>query len=255
KKVYKATDKTGQIVALKAGRYRSPKQLERLQREVDFLAAANLDHFPKHKLFSYDVGNREFLIVEEYIIGKRLSECNLLFKTSEEILKLLYDCCVALSPIWEKRVVHRDLKPDNIMIKESCHSPVIIDLGIARFLDHSSLTDSHALQGPCTPLYAAREQLTNRKVSIDQRTDFFALGVIAAELSYGNHPFSPDVVKSNNDILENIVEGNFFLPDISGKTDTSLRDLISSLIDKEPFRRPRSSDAILKIISNILANQ
>lgn len=254
KKVFRASTNDGDAVALKAGKYRSSKQLERVQREVDFLGQAALTQFPKHKLFSYDVGTREFLIVEEFINGRNLSNCIALFKTPGSILQLLYSCCLAMSPVWEKRVVHRDLKPDNILIREDSHSPVIIDFGIARFLNHSSLTDSRALQGPCTPIYAAREQLTNRKVAIDHRTDFFALGVIAAELLYGRHPFSPEAVQSENDLIENVIEGIYFLPEVADPTNLRIRSLISRLIDKEPFRRPRSPHAVLGEIGSLLAS-
>lgn len=253
KKVFRATNGAGDSVALKAGKYRSPKQLERVQREVDFLVKSKLSQFPLHKLFSYDVTTREFLIVEEFIIGRKLSDCSTLFNTPRQVLKLIRACCIALFPVWANRVVHRDLKPDNIMIRPGCHSPVIIDFGIARFLDHSSLTDSSAFQGPCTPLYAAREQLTNRKVSIDHRTDFFALGVIAAEHLYGQHPFSPEAVGNDNDILENIIEGSFRLPEVIGQANIDIRLMISRLLDGEPFGRPRTPDVLIGEIDILLA--
>lgn len=255
KKVFRALDGNGQPVALKAGKYRSPKQLERVQREVDFLATKAYPQFPKHLGFSYDVGTREFLIVEDFVNGNNLTDCKLLFRTTLEIVTLLQQCCIALQPVWNERVVHRDLKPDNILILQKNRKPVIIDFGIARFLDHSSLTASHAQQGPCTPLYAAREQLTNRKVSIDHRTDFFALGVIAAELMYGDHPFSPEVVGNGDDILENIINGDFCLPADPSVSDLRFQQLITSLIDAEPYKRPRSAESLLGEIEAIILEQ
>lgn len=68
--------------------------------------------------------------------------------------------------------------------------PCIIDLGIARFLDLESLTRTISPMGPCTPIYAAPEQLTNNKALIDPRTDFFGLGIIALELYLGVYPLT-----------------------------------------------------------------
>ena len=65
--------------------------------------------------------------------------------------------------------------------------------------------------GPCTPVYAAPEQLSNNKSIIDARTDFFALGIIALELYLGVHPFDPSFVGNQYSIVENILQNKFIL--------------------------------------------
>lgn len=65
------------------------------------------------------------------------------FRTPEAIFQLMSHLIEGLSIIWDKGIVHRDLKPENIIIRED-GKPCIIDLGIARFLDQESLTNTLA---------------------------------------------------------------------------------------------------------------
>src|ERR1019366_6088976 len=75
-------------------------------------------------------------------------------------------------------LVHRDIKPENVMYRaRDSDQPVIVDLGLVRDLAASSITQSWFAQGPGTPLFAAPEQLNNRKELIDWRADQFAVGV------------------------------------------------------------------------------
>ena len=112
------------------------------------------------------------------------------------------------SVIWDKNIVHRDLKPENIIIRPN-GMPCIIDLGIAGFLDLESLTKTISPMGPCTPIYAAPEQLTNNKNIIDPRTDFYGLGIIALELYLGVHPFDSTYVGNQYSIVENIMQNKY----------------------------------------------
>lgn len=245
KTVFLANKAEEKSVALKIGRYRSGSALERLEREVSLLTALDVEGIGKILEFYTDSDCREFIIIEPFYAARPLHECSLLFRESVNVIQLLKRCYEALLPLWEKRVVHRDLKPANLMIKPS-REPIIIDFGIARFLDHSSLTDSNAGQGPCTPIYAAREQLTNRKVDIDARTDFFSLAVIASELVSDRHPFSPEVLKNNNDIVENIIEGTYMLEDPRQVIAPGLREFLERSLHPEPYGRFRTPHLALE---------
>jgi serine/threonine protein kinase len=86
-------------------------------------------------------------------------------------------------------LVHRDIKPANIMF-ESEDSPAILgDFGIVRDLTKSSLTHTYVASGPCTPYFAAPEQLNNDKALIDWRTDQFGLGTTLTVSHFGFHPY------------------------------------------------------------------
>lgn len=239
KVVYAAQHPVYGDIVLKRGNYPHPGALERITREVDLLASISSSYYPKHFGFIVDVSLREFLIVEERIEGLPLSECVDRFKTEIEIIALLRTLVVALDLLWQQRVIHRDIKPQNIIIKPN-NSPVVIDLGIARLLDLSSLTMAGAPVGPCTAAYAAPEQLQNKKPIIDPRADFFALGLLALQLALGFHPFDPQRVQRGESIPENILKGQYVSLERDGEFSESFLVLTDRLLKTEPHQRFRN---------------
>lgn len=85
-------------------------------------------------------------------------------------------------------IVHRDVKPDNIIRDTACNY-WLLDFGIARHLELSSLTATAAPFGKLTLGYAPPEQCRNIKADIDGRADLFALGITLYECATGTHPF------------------------------------------------------------------
>src|SRR5690606_10231964 len=101
-----------------------------------------------------------------------------------DVVRLSLHTLETLAAAETANVVHRDVKPGNII---SCTdgSFWLIDFGIARHLNLHSLTDSNQLWGKGTPGYAPPEQMRNAKPSIDGRSDLFALGVTIYEAASG----------------------------------------------------------------------
>lgn len=232
-------------VVVKYGEYRSATRLDRITREVQLLKELNSPYYPRQYEFLVDPTDREFIIVEERLDASELRVVFSRFADDSSILKLLRDLVRGLSVIWSRNVIHRDLKPENILIAAD-NTPRIIDLGIARFLDKTSLTLSVAPHGPATLIYAAPEQLMNRKPMIGVRTDFFLLGIVSLELMLGYHPFDPRYVGNQSSTVENILSGTFVTP--SGH-DPILEGFVTRALRIEPYRRFRTQAEVAEYLA------
>lgn len=234
-------------VVIKKGAIKSFTSLERIRREIELLSDLNSSFYPQQFHFNIDVKSKEFEIVEKCIEGKPLRDSMELFQTPNEIFKLIASLAEGLTIIWEKNIVHRDLKPENIIIRPN-GTPCIIDLGIARFLDLESLTKTISPMGPCTPIYAAPEQLSNNKNQIDHRTDFFALGIITLELFLKVHPFDPTYLGNHYSIVENIMQNIYLTNTETVVSDASITEFASKTLKTQSFERFRSPKMLIDFV-------
>ncbi|MFW6130023.1 MAG: serine/threonine-protein kinase [Atribacterota bacterium] len=248
KKVYEAEHKKYGKIVLKYGHFYDASGLERIKREVNLLCEINSNYFPKNYEFIIDNNEKTFLIVEEFIESKKLNDLLDYYNSELKLISLLKKLIQGLKIIWDKNIVHRDLKPDNILITAN-YQPKIIDLGIARFKEYTSLTKTIAEFGPCTKIYASPEQLLNKKRSIDMRSDFFALGIIILELYLGFHPFLPDKVRNSQSIPENIVNGIYVKPNSNKKTSKEFNILITRLLKIHPYQRFKNYQILERFIN------
>lgn len=238
------------MVVIKKGTIKSFTSLERIRREVELLSELDSEFYPKQYHFNIDIKLKEFEIIESYIEGSTLRESLPTFNNQEAIFTLLELLIEGLSIIWDKNIVHRDLKPENIIIRPN-GKPCIIDLGIARFIDLEALTQTISPFGPCTPLYASPEQLTNNKNIIDQRTDFYVLGILALELYIGKHPFDPSIVGGEYSVIENIMCNKYVTSTDKVPQNKKINDLISKILRIQPYERFRN----YKIFNEYLKQQ
>lgn len=238
-------------VALKIGTYVYPQTLVRMQREVDVLSGIQSDYYPKCFEFK-ELPNNRFVILEEYVESMPLS--SLLDKYTNPLitLGLIKSLVTGIEILWDKRIVHRDVKPDNLLIRPD-GSLKIIDLGIARLLDQESITRTLAPMGPCTPVYASPEQLSNRKKIIDVRTDQFSIGIVLLQLLAGGlHPFDPTVVGSGSSIVENIVNGKWARGLLASQELERLRPVVVKLLGPEPYQRYRIPEKLLGDLDKVM---
>ena len=129
-------------------------------------------------------------VIEEYIDGGTLTDrlgstCHSAIHICDYGIALLN----AVSHLREKLLVHRDIKPDNIMFRSDDDVPILVDFGLVRDLSGVSLTQTYLQQGPGTPFFASPEQLNNDKYLIDWRSDQFSIGVVLGICLTGNHPY------------------------------------------------------------------
>lgn len=238
KEVFSANCQQFGKVVYKKGKCHATTSLARIKQEVTILRDINSCYFPKIHAFSSD-SDGTFEILEQFISPYNLSDAKSEFTTERDICKLIVEIIQGMSILWNKRIVHRDLKPDNILITKDL-KPVIIDLGIARVLDDKSLTRTIYAQGPATPVFAAPEQLMNRKSSISMRTDFFQLGIIMFVLLTGHHPYDPKLVGSGMSIMENIINGNYNLIVPAMAISDEFKQILIKLLADQPFKRYRT---------------
>jgi serine/threonine protein kinase len=138
----------------------------------------------------------------------------------------------AIELIWSYRIVHRDIKPENVMTAAD-HIFVLIDLGIARHLELSTLTAAGTTWG--TVGYMSPEQAMARK-QLSCKTDVFSTGIVLQEALLGRHPTG-----GRQDALL------FGGPPTASVIPTLPRgfcDLIDRMVSKEPHRRPTPGDIV-----------
>jgi serine/threonine protein kinase len=237
KVVYRAIHPLYGKVVVKIGKYQNNHALERIRREVQILSKISSPYFPTQYSFNTVKENR-FSIVEEYIDGIVLQECMTKYNSECIILEFALQMIEILINLWERNIVHRDIKPENIII--TADGPKVIDLGIARVMDSTSLTLSLAPFGPCTPNYAAPEQLQNLKRKIDHRSDQFSLGIVVAQLLLnGQHPFDPNVVNDGSSIPENILNGKWATFKVKDSASPEFFSVIQKMLGIQPYSRFR----------------
>jgi serine/threonine protein kinase/dienelactone hydrolase len=133
--------------------------------------------------------------VMELVQGVPITEyCDLNNLTPDERLQLFIDVCRAVQHAHQKGVIHRDLKPGNILVavRDGVAVVKVIDFGIAkavsqRLTNHTLVTGPNAILG--TPLYMSPEQAGIKPLDVDTRTDIYSLGVVLYELLTGATPF------------------------------------------------------------------
>jgi tetratricopeptide (TPR) repeat protein len=178
-------------VALKVVRGLSAAVIERMRREIEVLA--QLEHPGIARLYAAGESRLDDLDVPwlalEYIRGNDLArhaqQHNLDLVAR---LRLLIEVARAVQHAHERGVIHRDLKPGNILVDDEGH-PKVLDFGIARLRDDAAqgLTQDGQVLG--TLPYMSAEQLLGDGARIDARTDVYSLGVLAYELIAGRLPY------------------------------------------------------------------
>jgi serine/threonine protein kinase len=192
--VYRASRADGQYdkeVAIKFVRvgFDSGSVLERFRHERQVLAS--LDHPNIARLL--DGGTTEEgipYLVMELIEGTPIDEyCDTHKLTVSERLSLFMQVCSAVQYAHQRLVIHRDIKPGNILVTEE-GIPKLLDFGIAKILDPASTSES-TLANPMTPEYASPEQI--RGEPITTATDVYSLGVVLYRLLTGRSPYPRDI--------------------------------------------------------------
>lgn len=169
----------------------------RTEREINAMQKFDNPHIVKlYGIGTYVYSNIHYVyFLEEFLHGGSLQKSidgKVLSKRS--LLQVSLNMVSALKDMRQAEIVHRDIKPDNIMFRDKDKmEAVLVDFGLVRMLGEDSLTQTFFNRGPGTPMFASPEQLNNEKELIDWRSDQFSLGVTLYYAFYNRLPFSDKI--------------------------------------------------------------
>lgn len=254
KRVFRCVHRTHGLLVLKVlhqGRDRYVERELEAVRRLQELSPTSVPRILEVGIVVSPVGPMIWLL-EQYIDGIGLSEK---LRTGplrkRELLRLALDLVSAAAAAESVRMVHRDIKPDNVKI-DSQGKAWLLDFGIVRILDLESMTPTNAISGPHTPGYAPPEQFDYRKCDIDGRSDLFAIGVVLYEAATGTNPFTSGA--TGVEILQRVM--NNPLPELHLDWDLGgrLNDYIQALTQKQPYQRPRNCTDALAWVKDIISD-
>ena len=239
--IYRARDlRTHSLVALKIMHDAERLELERFAREAQVLATLSHPGIVRYIDHGITADGDPYLVME-WLSGETLStRLQRTQLTVAEALALGRRAASALGAIHRGGVVHRDIKPTNLYLRDSMIDKVVlIDFGMARRpLADSKLTVTGTMLG--TPGYIAPEQVNG--VNLDGRADIFSLGCVLYRCISGQAPFrGPDALRMLvNGTPEQLPRLREFRPSIPEALD----DLVARMLARSPEDRPPSGDAV-----------
>ncbi len=239
--VFRARQKSlARVVALKmilAGQLASAEQVRRFHSEAE--EAGHLDH--PHIVPIYQVGELlgqhyfSMKVIEGGSLGSRMDSFR---KNPRAAARLIATVARAVHHAHERGVLHRDLKPGNILIDEH-GEPHVTDFGLAKHLGTDTSTQSGAILG--TPGYMAPEQAAGRR-DVSVAVDVHGLGAILYELLTGKPPFQAETPMET--VLQ-VLERDPALPrSINGSIAADLETICLKCLRKEPASRYASAAAL-----------
>jgi len=247
-RVYKVFDqKIKEIVALKLIHPEisvNEKAIDRFRNELKF--ARKVSH--RNVCRMHDLGEEGYMhfITMEYVDGENLKG---FIKRAGQLtpgkaVSVAKQVCEGLAEAHRLGLVHRDLKPQNIMIDREGNAR-IMDFGIARFVEAEGLTGSGVMIG--TPEYMSPEQAEVKEV--DKRADIYSLGIILYEMLTGKVPFEGEtpltiIIKHKSERAKDPRELNPHLPE-------EMTRLIFKCLEKERQKRYQSAEDLFKDLTLI----
>ena len=246
--VYKAYDsKIREVVALKLLKPEIASDLEVIERfRNEIKLARQVSH--RHVCRMYDLGEEwlSIYISMEYVAGEDLKRFihRAGHLNEAKALDLAKQILEGLVEAHRLGVVHRDLKPQNIMIDRDGNAK-IMDFGIARSLHTKGVTGAGVIIG--TPEYMAPEQAEARDV--DHRADIYALGAIMFEMVTGRVPFEGETPLSI--VLKHRSEPPVDPQTINAQLSEGMSRVILKCLEKSRERRYQSAAAVLEDLANV----
>ncbi|MEV0970650.1 WD40 repeat domain-containing serine/threonine protein kinase [Microtetraspora glauca] len=233
--VYEAYDATGRRVAVKVLRADDGAGM-RARFAKEAAAARKVSPFCTARVIEADLDAALPYIVSEYVGGPSLRQAVERDGPYEEdrLYRLATGVATALAAIHQASVIHRDLKPDNVLIGPD--GPRVIDFGIARTREMSLTTTGHVAG---TPAFMAPESVLGQRAG--PAVDIWAWGAVTAFAATGREPFGGDGIAS---LFHGILGAE---PDLS-MIEEPLRGLVAAAMAKDPRDRPTARSLLLGLV-------
>ncbi len=240
--IYRADDLwLDQPVALKfvtPGQVANRSRIERLVREVRL--ARQIAHPNVCRVYDFvDTGQEQFVAME-YVDGESLAALlrRLQRLPAAKALDLAHQIARALAAVHERGILHRDLKPDNVMV-DGRGQARLVDFGIASLTTQPAYAEEHGMVMG-TLAYMAPEQILGAPPS--SRSDVYALGILLYQLFTGRHPF---LAETREELTRLQLESPPAPPSsLVSDLDPEIERVILWCLDKDPARRPPTARAV-----------
>ncbi|HUN79999.1 MAG TPA: serine/threonine-protein kinase, partial [Phycisphaerae bacterium] len=255
--IQESTHRKIAVKVLKRGPFADRIELARFEREVDVLSRLNNPHIVA--IHDRGLTDGHAYYVMDYIAGKPLDAyVRGAQLSSDEILSVFASICEAVNVAHLRGVIHRDLKPGNILI-DFDGQPRILDFGLAK-LEEKVAGSSSAAGMTITGQFvgslpwASPEQAEGQSESIDIRSDVYSLGVILYQLLMNRFPYA--VTGKVFEVVRNITQAAPARPSsIQGAIDSELELIVLKCLAKEPVQRYQSAGELARDIRLHLADE
>ena len=220
----------------------SPTARERFRREAETVAQLSHPHIvPLHFIGdAQDVFYLAMAFVDGESLADRIQREGRL--SVEEAGRILREVASALDLAHRRGVIHRDIKPQNVLLERETGRSLVTDFGIARTAESASLTATGMMVG--TPIYMSPEQVTGG--AVDHRADLYALGVMGYEMLVGRPPF--DGVTPTEILMKRVAERAKPVEAARPDTPPALAAIVNRCLEQDPEKRFASGAEIVRAL-------
>ncbi len=249
-RVYRAVDEQGHEVAIKLLRSNAPGQVRRFQREAQVLA--RIEHEQVCRIYEIAEDNGRPFIAMQLINGESLRKLAPVLSIEVKV-DIVAQAALALQAAHDLGVIHRDVKPSNIMVERGTEGKLkayMLDFGISRLVEATSSTLTGTVIG--TPAFIAPERLDSNAQPPDHRIDLYSLGATLYTVLAGQPPFTGSQIQ----ILMQIQDGEPQpLAALNSDIPADLVDIVERCMHRNPELRYGSTRELAEDLQRFLAGE